>query len=211
MRHSLRARLCLAASALGLSMSAALAADPTGFWLVDGGYAHVRIENCNGKMWGVVAWEQTPGGIDKNNPDPAQRTRPTLGLPVLKAMIPAKPNRWDGEIYNTEDGRTYTSSISLVDDDTLRVQGCVLGFLCGGQNWTRVKNAAPAPQAAATPAKPAARGKSSAVPQANAATPGDPATQPTKDLCQTIAQTYGSGAARAQSNSQNTGSSSWRW
>lgn len=208
MRHSLIARLCLTATTLGMTIGGAAAADPTGFWLVDGGYAQVRVENCNGKMWGVVAWEQKPGGVDKNNPDPSLRSRPTLGLPVLRAMAPAKPNRWDGEIYNTEDGRIYSSNISLVDDDTLRVQGCVLGFLCGGQNWTRVKSQAPA--AAAPPAPKQARGKASAVPQANAA-PADPATQPTKELCQTIAQNFGSGASRAQSNSQNTGSNSWRW
>jgi len=36
----------------------------------------------------------------------------------------------------------------LKGDDTLRIEGCVLGFLCGGQDWTRTKMEAPA---AATP------------------------------------------------------------
>ena len=48
-------------------------------------------------------------------------------------------NQWEGQIYNSEDGNTYSASITLSDPNTLRVQGCVLGFLCGGENWTRVE------------------------------------------------------------------------
>lgn len=119
---------------------AAAAADVTGEWLVDGGYARVRIENCSGKMWGVVAWEKVPGNLDKNNPDASKRSRPTLGIPIMISMVPSsEPNRYDGEIYNTEDGRTYTAHISLKSPDVLRVEGCVLGILCGGQDWTRHK------------------------------------------------------------------------
>jgi hypothetical protein len=97
-------------------------------------------------MWGVVAWEAKPG-TDVKNPDPNLRSRPTLGMPILLGMAPSKQGSWDnnkskkweGQIYNSEDGHTYSASISLVDPHTLRVQGCFLGFLCGGENWTRVE------------------------------------------------------------------------
>ena len=118
--------------------SPAFAAEPIGDWLVEGGYAHVRIANCGDKLWGIVAWEQSTNSKDKNNPDPTLRSRPTLGIPILLGMSQEKPNRWDGDIYNTEDGRTYTAHLSLTNPDTLRVEGCVLGFLCGGQSWTRI-------------------------------------------------------------------------
>jgi len=136
--------------AFGTSAVAAAAAEPTGEWAVDGGFAHVRIENCAGKLWGIVSWEEKPG-VDSNNPDPSKRDRPTLGMPVLRAMTPAQPNRWDGEIYNTNDGRMYTAHIGLVSDDVLRVEGCVLGFLCGGQNWTRVKQPPPSTKGVSLP------------------------------------------------------------
>jgi Uncharacterized protein conserved in bacteria (DUF2147) len=67
-------------------------------------------------------------------------------------MKPTKPNLWEGEVYNAENGKTYTSKVSLTSPDVLRIEGCVLGFLCGGENWTRVKaetappRAPPAPQ-----------------------------------------------------------------
>jgi hypothetical protein len=69
---------------------AASAAEPTpiGDWRVKDGYANIRIDNCGGKLWGVVAWEKEPG-FDKQNPDPAKKGRPILGMPILMAMAPA--------------------------------------------------------------------------------------------------------------------------
>jgi len=111
--------------------------DPTGEWLVAKRVARIKIINCDNRLWGVLSWEMEPG-VDSNNPDSAKRTRPTLGMPILLGMAQTKPNEWSGEIYNAEDGRKYSSSISLLNPDLLKVQGCVLGFLCGGENWTRV-------------------------------------------------------------------------
>jgi uncharacterized protein (DUF2147 family) len=125
-----------------LSMTAALAAEPTGDWRVQDGAAIVRIDDCGGALWGIVAWEQVPGR-DSNNPNPALRNRPTLGIPVLLNMRPTAQGRWDGRVYNGENGQTYTANIRLLGDNTLRIEGCVLGGLfCGGQQWTRVAGAA---------------------------------------------------------------------
>lgn len=123
----------------GLASGSALAADPTGDWQVADGVANIRVAQCNGNMWGVVSWEKTPGGRDKNNPDPALQSRPTLGMPILLAMK-KKPgvDAWEGQVYNAKDGQTYASTIRPVGNDQLEIQGCVLGFLCGGETWTRV-------------------------------------------------------------------------
>ena len=139
--------------------------DVTGEWLVKDATAKIRVENCGGTVWGVVSWEKTPGGTDAQNPDPSKRNRPTLGLPILLNMQQKQPDRWDGEVYNAQNGKTYDSHISLVNPDTLRIEGCVLGFLCGGENWTRVSEPQRAPQphvAAATHAKPATTGRGTA-------------------------------------------------
>jgi uncharacterized protein (DUF2147 family) len=131
-----------------LAVATAHAAEPPGDWRVQGGAAIIRIDNCGGALWGVVAWEQVPGR-DANNPNPALRNRPTLGIPVLINMRPTSDGRWAGQVYNGENGQTYSANIRMLGDNALRIEGCVLGGLfCGGQQWTRVGSVA-APQAKA--------------------------------------------------------------
>lgn len=129
-------------------VSPAAAADPTGEWLVAEATARIRIEPCGDALWGVIAWAREPGK-DENNPDPTKRDRSIIGMPILLKMKRVEPNRWDGEVYNAENGKTYTSRISLVKDDVLRIEGCVLaGLFCGGENWTRFTSAADLPRSA---------------------------------------------------------------
>src|SRR5260221_10357453 len=121
---------------LATGFASALAADPTGDWRVADGVANIRVAECNGSMWGVVAWEKTPGGRDKNNPDVSKQNRPTLGMPILIDMK-KRPgvDQWQGQVYNAKDGQFYSSTIRPIGSDQLEIQGCVLGFLCGGENW----------------------------------------------------------------------------
>jgi len=131
----------------------ARAADPSGDWRVADGVANIRVAECSGNIWGVVAWEQEPGGLDENNPDVSKRSRPTLGMPILINMKKkAGVDQWEGEVYNAKDGKTYSSTIKPNGSDKLEIQGCVLGFLCGGETWTRVAGPIP-PSPAASVAK----------------------------------------------------------
>lgn len=124
---------------------------PVGEWRVADGSAHLRIVDCDSVLWGVVSWEDT-AGFDVHNPNPALRTRPTLGMPVLVHMTPSgTPMRWRGHVYNARNGKTYTASIRMHGPDTLRVRGCTLHILCGGEYWTRLSEGADTAAVAATP------------------------------------------------------------
>ncbi len=128
-----------------LSVGTACAQSPMGDWLVKDGTARVRIVQCGGGVWGVISWTKGPPGVDENNPDPAKRTRSVLGMPILINMHPGG-DRWDGEVYNAQNGETYTSHINLVKPDVLRIEGCGLfGLICGGEDWTRVPPAKGSP------------------------------------------------------------------
>src|ERR1700712_1775136 len=129
---------------LATGLNVALAADVTGDWRVADGVANIRVAQCNGSMWGGVAWEKTPGGRDTHNPDVSKQNRPTLGMPILIEMK-KKPgaDQWEGQVYNAKDGQSYSSTIKPVSSDQLEIQGCVLGFLCGGETWTRVAGPIP--------------------------------------------------------------------
>lgn len=166
---------------LAASLAPAFAADPTGDWKVEDGVANIRIAECNGRMWGAVAWEKTPGGLDRNNPDASKQSRPTLGMPILINMKRnSTGEKWEGEVYNAKDGKTYESSIRVSAPDKLEIQGCVLGFLCGGETWTRVsgpilsspsntKGAPGAKTATAKPPTPAPATATPTVPKPSAA------------------------------------------
>jgi uncharacterized protein (DUF2147 family) len=128
-----------AATFLLPGLAVAAEPQPTGEWRTANGFANVRIDDCDGVLWGIISWEKEPGGVDSYNPTASERNRPTLGLHILLAMKPTKPGLWQGEVYNPENGKTYDSRMSLTSPDVLRIEGCVLGFLCGGENWTRIK------------------------------------------------------------------------
>jgi uncharacterized protein (DUF2147 family) len=175
MLHCLRPTArAFACSGLILAASAGtlLAADPTGDWRVADGVANIRVAQCGGNMWGVVVWEKIPGGRDKNNPDAAKQSRPTLGMPILLEMKKkAGVDAWEGQVYNAKDGQTYSATIKPVGNDQLEIQGCVLGFLCGGETWSRV-----GPPIPASPANNLAKGAKNPGTQAKTAAPAPKTT-----------------------------------
>ncbi|CAN5394283.1 DUF2147 domain-containing protein [soil metagenome] len=128
------------------AVGVAQAAEPLGEWRDEDGKATIRIIDCNSRLWGIVASESIPGGIDKNNPDKAKRTRPTLGMPVLLNLKKSadEKDKWEGQVYDATSGKTYDSSIQLKSANALRVEGCVAMILCGGQTWSRVAETSPA-------------------------------------------------------------------
>ena len=120
------------------------AGEPTGVWLTQAGDARVKVSKCGGGLCAVIVWLKDPINaatgkpeVDDKNPNPALAKRPMIGLSLFSGMRPVGPNKWSGQIYNADDGKSYESHISVSSPDTLRVEGCV-GALCGGENWTRI-------------------------------------------------------------------------
>ncbi|MBC9879474.1 DUF2147 domain-containing protein [Bradyrhizobium sp. INPA01-394B] len=183
-------------------LTPALAADPTGDWRVADGVANIRVAQCNGSMWGAVSWEKQPGGRDENNPDVSKKNRPTLGMATLINMKKVSgAEQWEGQVYNAKDGQMYSATITPTGTDQLEIKGCVLGFLCGGETWTRVgppippstanamaksapKTTGTAPKAAPAPAAAAPVPTAVAPKSATAAKPGQKgAADPVGDIC----------------------------
>ncbi|VIO66091.1 hypothetical protein CI1B_12030 [Bradyrhizobium ivorense] len=118
--------------------------EPAGVWQTQAGDAHVKISKCGGGICGVVVSLREPidpmtgkPQVDNKNPNPSLATRPIIGLPLFSGMHPVAAGKWQGQIYNADDGGTYASSVTVTGESTLRVEGCV-GALCGGETWTRV-------------------------------------------------------------------------
>lgn len=74
---------------------------------------------------------------DALNEDPALRDRPMLGLQILTLRATDNPWQFTGEIYNPQDGKTYTGEMKVMGADSVALKGCALYILCQEQTWVR--------------------------------------------------------------------------
>jgi uncharacterized protein (DUF2147 family) len=124
-------------AALGLLATTgfAFAADPSGTWRLDNGKVTVKVRQCGGEVCANIVALKEPTykdgspKIDKYNKDPSLRNRPLMGLAVLSDMKPTGDSSWAGSIYNADDGRTYSATMTL-SGSTMKLKGCVAGIFC---------------------------------------------------------------------------------
>ena len=141
---------CAALAVMLLAFAAASparAADPNGMWLTEPGTSRIRIANCGDALCGNIVWMKEPidpetrqARLDKFNGDAAKRARPLMGVAIVIGMKPSGPDKWSGQVYNAEDGKTYTGYITMQGANALKLEGCALGgLICKAQTWTRVQ------------------------------------------------------------------------
>jgi len=127
-----------------------------GTWLTASGVAQVRIASCpdaaSGPLCGFVVGLINPKGpdgkvvapeaaTDYRNENPALRSRKVVGMPLIWGFkATSDPSTFEGgQIYNGENGKTYSANISLQPDGKLRLRGYVGSPMLGEtQLWTRV-------------------------------------------------------------------------
>jgi uncharacterized protein (DUF2147 family) len=136
-------RLFLAAafvSALAAAPAAAQTAeDAFGVWEHPDNGSHIRVAKCNGGLCATIVKVKDPSRKDVHNPDPAKRDRPVEGITIMSGAEKTGEASWSGKLYNTQDGKTYSGTVTVLSKDQLKLEGCVLGGLvCQGPTWTRV-------------------------------------------------------------------------
>jgi uncharacterized protein (DUF2147 family) len=113
-----------------------------GDWLTADGNAIVRVAPCGVRLCGNVVRVLARGpGVprtDVRNPDPALRSRPLVGLPVLTGFTRDGGEWTGGHAYDAKTGQSYKARLASNPDGSLTVTGCIL-FLCKSQTWTRVR------------------------------------------------------------------------
>lgn len=150
-----KALLCIAAAVSLCAPTAARAADQIyGVWVREG-HPDDKLEfyDCTGKLC-AKGIEPMPDGT------PAPQ--------ILRGAAKTAPNKWEGDLFNPENGKTYIGKIALDSPTSLTLTGCLVAFLCQSETWTRVSG----------PTKPAAEAKPGAhEPAAKSAAP-EPAAKP---------------------------------
>jgi uncharacterized protein (DUF2147 family) len=128
-----------------LGVRAAEGTSPVGVWKNED--AKIEIFKDGGKLHGKIAalnekyTEDGQKKTDINNPDPAKRERPLIGLVVMKGISPDGPNKWDGgTAYDPKTGNTYSVSLQYDGGNTLKVRGYLRVSLVGRTEvWTKAE------------------------------------------------------------------------
>jgi uncharacterized protein (DUF2147 family) len=112
-----------AALACGLFISPAFAADlsPVGQWEVTTGESRYRITNCGEggqELCAKLTWLRDDAKTDENIA--------LLNRTVVRGA-PAEVNKWKGTVVY--DGENYDATVTLVSEDSMRVNGCS-GVFC---------------------------------------------------------------------------------
>jgi len=119
--------------------------DIIGTWVTGGKEpAKIQIYKSGEKFYGKIIWLKNPTEngkqrVDGNNPDKEKRSHPIIGLVMLTGFKFDGDEEWkDGDIYDPESGKTYSSYIYLKDVHTLKVRGYVGISLFGRtETWTK--------------------------------------------------------------------------
>jgi len=72
---------------------------------------------------------------------------------ILRHAAKVAPNEWKGPIFNPENSKLYSSTITLDKPNQLTLKGCLIAFLCQSETWTREIAAAPDKTPAPSPDK----------------------------------------------------------
>jgi uncharacterized protein (DUF2147 family) len=126
-----------------MTSSPALAGDPTGMWLSQDGDVKMKVARCGDAICSTIAWLKNPNDdkgkpkVDLNNADASKRSRPILGSAIILPMKADGADRWSGQVYNAEDGKTYSGSFALSGANKADLKGCV-AIICKTKSWTRI-------------------------------------------------------------------------
>jgi uncharacterized protein (DUF2147 family) len=119
--------------------------DIVGVWQNGSGKGHVQIFKQGGKYYGKIVWlrdAKDDAGrpkIDRKNTDPSQRSRPLIGLVMLRDFEYSDGKWTNGFIYNPSDGKEYKGYMKMDNPNTLTVRGYIGISLFGkSDTWKRI-------------------------------------------------------------------------
>lgn len=124
--------------------AAAQVAAIEGRWRTPAEGGIVEIQRCGGALCGrlidAAPLRRNPDQKDVRNRDASLRNRPLRGLAVLRNFT-GGPTVWrGGPLYDPDSGQGAESgTLTLVDENSLAVRGCVARVFCRTQTWRRVR------------------------------------------------------------------------
>ena len=119
-------KTAIAAASLFTVATAAQAADPYGTWTRPSTGSQINFYNCGGNLCAKVA-----GVKDQSKKD-------TVGKVIMTGAKKTGDNKWEGDLLNLDDGKTYSGVVTLESASALNLKGCALGgLICKGETFTK--------------------------------------------------------------------------
>lgn len=117
-----------------------------GKWLNATSEGQIEIYKRGDKYFGKLAWIKEPNDehgkpkADIKNPSANLRSKPILGLEILKDFV-YEDGKWtNGTVYDPKTGKTYSCNLSLKENGQLNVRGYIGVSIIGrSESWKRVK------------------------------------------------------------------------
>ncbi len=115
--------------AAGLSVTPALAADPTGTWQSNTGESRYHITYCGDgtQLCAKLTWLREDARTAEN--------LAYLNRYVVKGAVPTGENRWKGSV--AYDGDVYAGSVTMVSENAMKLKGCK-GMFCQSMSFSRL-------------------------------------------------------------------------
>jgi uncharacterized protein (DUF2147 family) len=117
---------------------------PQGRWITASGNLEVEIAPCGKALCGTVTKVLGNRSMSRDGEEmKAVDARPAMGMKILQNFVSEtfedqRTTRWEGEIYNRENGKTYACLMSLNPDGSLQVRPYVgLSLFGKTQTWQR--------------------------------------------------------------------------
>jgi len=136
----MRTQIAMAAVVALFAGQAATAQGPgvDGVWSNPAGSVQVKTGPCGDKLCGWVVYASPKAQADAKKAG----AEPLIGIALLRGYRANGSAQWAGEVYIPDRQASYYSTITLVDAQTLKVSGCILGgLICKSQLWHRVPSA----------------------------------------------------------------------
>lgn len=106
-----------------------LADQAIGVWLREKKGWQVEFKLCGDKLCGEIISGE---GVDKKT------GAPVVGIQMLYDLEKVSEDKWKGKMYNPGDGGTYAGSVTVLNENLIKMSGCMAKILCRSEKWPRV-------------------------------------------------------------------------
>lgn len=109
-----------------------------GLWLNPRGSVAVQTGDCSGKLCGWIVWANAQAKADAKE----SGIDHLVGIALLENYVSNGTGSWSGTLYVPDMGHRFSSTITELSPNELKVQGCLIGgFICKSQIWQRIEKA----------------------------------------------------------------------